>query len=603
MKSECVALLLVLSLCAAARPATFYVDDDAPGDFLPRNPVYGDPNEDGSAQHPFDDIQEAIGAVVDGDTIIVAPGRYLSPDPWEYDEINFNGKSIRVLSSAPTDFSVVEETILCGVVIFDGTEDANCLLQGFKIQNHGHGGILGNRTQASVSHCVISGNGPCGATVLKDVEGEVRNCLIVDNTTFHDCGVLPVVSGCPTLINCTIANNISGVQASRRGLPGYVGVNVFHNCIIYGNQGTQVVPWSISVQPLLKLEYCLIQDWWNMETTSPRLGGGSLVWSADPYFVRWGHWEDVPSTPSGAGDSSTTTTGYPNKVLSEGDYHLQSQGWRWIAEPEHGSNRYYDLLTSSAVDAGDPLDGLGEEPERVPDDPEGAYGFNHAIDLGVYGGTTQASLAPTEGEAPGVGAVDLLDYWPLYLSNRWSVHDPQGTPRAFAGSCKAIAGIGRLYSLWQYNDAPGLGPNLRCYCVEGIFYMTSDFVEYYQPLKPPEHIQAQYPQYLVPGSVVQAPYDPFTNAAPVEYRSVLVARGTLAEVLAGTSMDPNRLLDGAWPDVIALKEMNEDGTASDPMAIFARGLGPLWIAGQPIEGATIGLKTFGTVPGFRPGHR
>jgi hypothetical protein len=49
MKSECVALLLVLSLCAGAQPATFHVDDDAPGDFRARDPAYSDPNEDGSA--------------------------------------------------------------------------------------------------------------------------------------------------------------------------------------------------------------------------------------------------------------------------------------------------------------------------------------------------------------------------------------------------------------------------------------------------------------------------------------------------------------------------------------------------------------------------
>jgi hypothetical protein len=95
-------------------------------------------------------------------------------------------------------------------------------------------------------------------------------------------------------------------------------------------------------------------------------------------------------------------------------------------------------------------------------------------------------------------------------------------------------------------------------------------------------VQAEYPRYLVAGTTVQAPYDPFT-LAPVEYRAVLVVRGTPAAVLAGTSVDPNQLPAGTWPDVIALKEIHADGTLGEPIAIFARGFGPLLLAGQAVE--------------------
>jgi hypothetical protein len=587
MKSECVALLLVLSLCAGTWAATFYVDDDAPGDLVPYDPNYGDPQEDGSTEHPFDDIQEAIDAAVDGDTIIVAPGRYLSRDTWAYAELRFEGKSIRLISSAPTDFSMIEQTILCGVVIFHGTEDPNCLLQGFKIQNYTCGGILGNYTQANISHCIISGNGPCGATVLKDVRGRIANCLIVDNTTFHDCGVLPVVSGCLTLVNCTIANNLSGVGVTLVGLPASRSITI-HNCIIYGNQGPQVYPLTDFSSGPVSVDYCLIEDW-GIATMPPSLGGEYSIWSADPYFVRLGTWSDSPRGRLRPGDSSTTTTEHPNKALSEGDYHLQSKGWRPISRWDWR----YDALTSWAIDAGDPMDSLGEELERAPGDPEGTYGFNHAIDLGAYGGTTQASLAPTEGEPPGVGAVDLRDYWPLNESNQWTVHNPQGTSRVISGSGGMLARTGWVYSLRTSSNAPDWVPRVDCYYTERTLYMTEFSVAYNQPLKPPEHVQAQYPQYLVAGATIQAPYDPFTKT-PVEYRSVLIVRGTLAEVLAGTSVDPNQLVPGAWPDVIAFQGMNEAGTTGDPMAIFARGFGPLLLAGQPIKGARIGYRTFGT---------
>ena len=594
MKSECVALLLVLALCAGALPATIYVDDNAPGDPAPSDPSRSDPKADGSTAYPFDSIQKAIDAAIEGDTIVVAPGRYLSQDTWTYAELQFKGKSVRVVSSAPTDFSVVDQTVLCGVVIFQGTEDANCLLQGFKIQNHDCGGILGNKTQASVSHCIINGNGPCGATVVKDVRGQIANCLIVDNTTFHDCGVLPVVSGCPILVNCTIANNTSGIALNCADPPTIDQV-VIRNCIIWNNQGYEQIQllnrWRATIT---QIEYDLIENW---RATGALLGvsGESTLLGDDPAFVQPGFWEGVAQRPT-KGSASTNVV---KKVLVEGDYHLKSEGWRWNnGQPVHGSRWYFDTSTSPAVDAGDPMDSLGEELERVPEDPKGQWGFNHAIDIGAYGGTKEASLSPTwASPAPGVGAVDLRDYWPSrgIFVNRWFVHYPQGAAPWF--SMWSTAGFGSFaVSTLQTINAPDWVPMVYCVFlyVDQTFYMVTDKAVLNLLPKIPERFQAKYPQYLIVGATIQAPYDPFVKTA-VQYRSVVVARGTPAQVLAGTSMNPTQFLAGAWPDVIALREINADGTTGDPIAIFARGFGPLLLAGQPVEGAEVNGKTFGTV--------
>ncbi len=575
MKNRWIALLFVLSaLAGLLHAATYYVDDDVASEAATRRVI--DSTEDGSAEHPFGTIQKAIDAAIDGDTIIVAPGRYLSADPWEYAELNFNGKSIRLVSSSPTDFDVVNETVLCGVVIFDGLESGDCLLQGFKIQNHGHGGILGNGTAATISHCIISGNGPCGATVVKNVRGPIRNCLIVDNTTFSDCGVLPVISGFTELVNCTIANNLSNVSVSS-------SLSIVRNCIIWGNEDPKTTgPGVTRGGPTPEIAYNLAESWsWGQST-------GSIL-GDDPCFVKLGSWQEVTYTTRARSASSTQT----EMVLVEGDYHLRTEGWRWIRKETHGSHWYYDLVTSPAVDAGDPMDGLGEEPERASDDLEGQCGFNHAIDMGAYGGTTQGSLAPTKGEAPGIGAVDLRDYWPLTgARNKWYVHTLQGTARQIEVTTRLTGAWGEVYYL-RTTNAPDWMTMVYSYYAGRTLYMTEDapVLNPALPLQSPAHAQAQYPQYLVAGSTIEAPYDPFVNGG-AEYRSVLVLRGALADVLAGTSTDLNQILAGSWPDVVAFREISDDGTG-EPIAIFARGFGPLLIAGQPITGAVINSKTFG----------
>ena len=578
MRTQCSALWLVLSLLTGLSEATTY--------YVANGRIH---NPDGTAEHPFEDLQFAVDKAQNGDTIIVAPGRYLSYDPWKYDELRFNGKSIRLLSSAPTDLDVADQTILCGVVIFQGDEDPNCLLQGFKIQNHDCGGILGNKTLARISHCIISGNGPCGATVVKDVWGRISNCLIVDNTTFHDCGLSPVVAGCHELVNCTIANNLSNVQITDWGLPwgGYI---TMRNCILYGNGGgltyhTDLAKMPNGSQPWYnQIDYCMIENTtgmipykWSHHDT--------FMQDTDPCFVQPGRWEKHRDIWSGPTEKLID-------VLIEGDYHLRSQGWRWSPGLNHGSHWYYDMSTSPAIDAGDPMASLADEPERVPEDPQGQWGFNHAIDLGAYGGTAQASLGPTQDSpAPGVGAVDLHDYWPLagYSANRWVMYDPQGIYRGYIvsnpdGVANAIVPVWGLGCLTD--KIPDWVLSVYCFYFDQTFYMITDEALLGRLPETPQQFQAKYPQYFVVGATIDVPYDPFVKGV-VQYHSVLVTRGTLAEVLTGTSLKRTQFLPGQWPDVIALKEKKTDDTTGDPIAIFARGFGPLMIAGRPAVEATV----------------
>ena len=60
----------------AALEADLFVDDDAPADPGPGDTSVSDPAEDGSAEHPFDAIQEAIDAAQDGQVVVVRDGLY-----------------------------------------------------------------------------------------------------------------------------------------------------------------------------------------------------------------------------------------------------------------------------------------------------------------------------------------------------------------------------------------------------------------------------------------------------------------------------------------------------------------------------------------------
>ena len=102
--------------------ATWHVDDVT------------DPLEDGTLAHPFDSIQEGIGASGNGDTVLVHTGLYTE---WG---INFGGKAITVTGEDPDDQTTVENTVVDGdqqgtVFVFSSGEGIDSVLTGLTIQN------------------------------------------------------------------------------------------------------------------------------------------------------------------------------------------------------------------------------------------------------------------------------------------------------------------------------------------------------------------------------------------------------------------------------------------------------------------------------------
>jgi hypothetical protein len=73
-----------------------------------------------------------------------------------------------------------------------------------------------------------------------------------------------------------------------------------------------------------------------------------------------------------------------------GDYHLKSEGWRWAGDAVW----MWDDVSSPCIDSGNPGTPLGDEPESIERDPDNVWGVNIRVNMGAYGGTSQASMGP-----------------------------------------------------------------------------------------------------------------------------------------------------------------------------------------------------------------
>ena len=367
------------TLSVIPRFATFYVDDNAPGDPGPNDPAVSDPCENGTAEHPFDAIQEAIDAVIDRDTIMVLPGTYA-------EDINFLGKNITLTSTKPTESRTVKSTTIDGFVRFRGMEDPNCTLTGFNINES----IIGcdweidptgrNHTHATISHCILEDiMTGCGG-VIQACDGVISNCIIANIT--YGCarpGPVPAIVGCHGLIqNCTMVNMYDGIEIG----PGETCT--MENCILYGSS-----PILAPGGATLNISYCDIYTPSGMALVIGAVNWGPGNIGRDPCFVRVGTWG------------------------GNGDYHLKSQAGSWDADEGRWT---IDETTSPCIDAGDPTSPIGLEPF-----PNGGI-----INMGAYGGTAEASKSyfgrpPCEtiiaGDVNGDCAVDLRDFW--FIGLHW----------------------------------------------------------------------------------------------------------------------------------------------------------------------------------------
>lgn len=318
----------------------------------------------------YDYIQHALSDAEDGQEIVVPQGIH-------QEEINFVGAAVTLRSTDPTDPAVVAATVLKGdghVVTFAEGEWPDTVLDGLTITG-GSAGALISGAHPTIQRCVFSNNRGSGLILMDQSEPSLVQCRIIGNEEFGidmrveggnrvrhcqpkltNCLVAGngrdgFISGQPTLTNCTVAQN------AGRGLASVGGIVT--NSIVYFNNlddgAVQIAEDRITVS------YSDIQGGWS--------GQGNL--DVDPQFAAMGQWMDG--------------------AWIEGDYHLKSEGFRWNAMTGQWAT---DTTTSACIDAGDPASSLRDEPITLPNGDPAA---NERINMGLYGGTAEASLAPVGG--------------------------------------------------------------------------------------------------------------------------------------------------------------------------------------------------------------
>ena len=304
--------------------------------------------------------------------ILAEPGTYR-------EKLRFAGKNITVTSADPLDPAVRAATVITGggqLVGFDSGETADCLFTGFTLTG-GSIGLSCNSSDPTISYCDISGNRDAGiklwgkskATVsccditanglgvemwadtssrhILRSAGMFRNCLIAGNR-YHG-----ILGADPTVANCTIADNLGyGLSCSSP--------TVANSIVYFNNNGAE----NVVATKTFSVTHSDIQGGWP--------GAGNI--EADPLFVARGFWTD-------AGE------------WIPGDYHLKSEGWSWDVLQGAWS---WDDVTSPCIDAGNPSALLGDEMPCEAGGVLSEWATNTQLNMGAYGGTSEASLAPRQ---------------------------------------------------------------------------------------------------------------------------------------------------------------------------------------------------------------
>ncbi|MHC4647116.1 MAG: right-handed parallel beta-helix repeat-containing protein, partial [Planctomycetota bacterium] len=227
----------------------------------------------------FENIQAAVDMAVDGDEVLIVPGRYVGEGNFD---VVIGGKAITVRSIDPNDPNVVAATIVDGNNSgwYPGCNQCDYSETGFGfIFENGEG------PNSVVEGLTIIGSGWGGGVVLWGGSPTIRNCIIRDN---WGNGIYGRVSGDMAIAGCTISRN-RGIEmgGGAIALTGTGSVTIT-DCLVSENEGWWSEGgggigynwWDEQGEPItMSIRNCSITD------NGSESGGGGILFEAGELLV------------------------------------------------------------------------------------------------------------------------------------------------------------------------------------------------------------------------------------------------------------------------------------------------------------------------------
>lgn len=325
-------------------------------------------------------ITAAVGAAVDGDSVLIAPGTY------DENGINLYSKAITITGTDPLDWGVVESTIVDAHhrdVVFLAS-NGNPTFMGLTIRG-GHSDGMFISGSLTVSCCLLLENELYGISHYG--YGEPAH---IDHSRFVQNGSAGISGGGVTITRCSFEDNSTAL---------YVGDDVsIHNCTFsytrrFFNFDTILMNRSVNVE----IANCVL-------TGNPTFGnyGINIVYSDNVLISNC----TVAGNSGGGLRSLDSSVRVVNSIfwgnaeeeiiVDQGEVNVTysniQDGWPGIgnidAHPGFTSARGFEYLLklgSPCIDAGDPTikDGISDWHPRWPN----WYPNGERSDMGAYGGT------------------------------------------------------------------------------------------------------------------------------------------------------------------------------------------------------------------------